>query len=123
MNDCDWWLARSPEEAIKDFLLHIGEVDDSDEVAETLTTEEMDRLQFWDTADQNEQSYEHWKCECGAMADGNCRWNGHAYEHCHGYPIGHVQMTNIHRRSFDEELTKRIDGGITSPEMFATAEF
>jgi hypothetical protein len=121
MSDCDWWLARSPEEAIEDFVNHTGEPDDFG--AETLTTGEMNKLQFWDTEDQNELNFEHWKCECGAMADANCRWDGYAYEHCHGYPIMHVQMTNIHRRSFAEELARRVERGVTSPEMFATTEF
>lgn len=39
---------------------------------------------------------ENWVCpKCGERAnchfgDGNWRWTGTAWEHSHGYPIGHV---------------------------------
>jgi hypothetical protein len=48
MNDCDWWLARTVAEARADYLRETGE--DEDEARE-LIEEELDRLHFVDTGE------------------------------------------------------------------------
>lgn len=131
MNDYEWWLAESPEQATESFKSHYGVKDDSEladygcyETPILLGDSVLDTLFYVDEEYKKGPEYmEQWLCECGAKADGNCRWNGRAYEHHHPYPVGHVRMRNIYRRSFREELKKRTDAGVTSPEMFASSEF
>ena len=123
MNDCDWHVARSLEEAKESYLGQVCNDDENVREARELTEAELDKLHYWDSESRDPMDFDHWRCECGAKADGNCRWNGKAYEHHHGYPVGHVVMKNISRRTFREELAKRIAEGLKAPEMFATTEW
>lgn len=134
LNDCDWWIATSLTEAIVDALrnsygMKVGDnptkeelrAFDGAELSEPrqLTDEEMNRLQFVDEG-HNPQDPKQWKCECGAVGDCGCRWNGMEYEHHHGYPTGHVAMSCTTKRSFRDQLARRIAEGIESPGMFAS---
>ena len=51
LNDCDWWFARSLEEAIADYKHQTGAGDEELEDARELTEEELDRLMFTDDPD------------------------------------------------------------------------
>lgn len=121
INDCDWWMATSLEDAVKGALSQHEDAIIEDPAE--LTDADMDTLQFWDDENRDEADMSHWQCECGAMADVNCRWNGRAYEHHHGYPIGHVEMNNIHRRSFREEMERIIASGGGRNRFFASTEY
>jgi hypothetical protein len=135
----EWVLARTREEAVLGYLRFYGNevgqmidvkawCDDADsglyelEEITALDAEAMERHKFceeeWDGKPEN---YIHWQCECGAMADNTCRWNGLFWEHHHPYPVGHVPMKNIHVRSFREELERRIAEGPRC-EQFASSE-
>jgi phage-related protein len=46
LNDCDWWLARTLEEAMADCRYQCGDVDFEDE--HDLTDKELDRLMYCD---------------------------------------------------------------------------
>lgn len=95
MNDCEWWMAESEEDAIRDIALHYGSGYGTDKVElvrdgylnedcpRELTNEEMDRLRFVDEMGNPESP----------------------------------------KRSFREELRCRIEAGVTKPEMFASTEF
>lgn len=134
----DTWLARTKHEAIIACLTHygypvpdvvtesslreLGEEEglyDYDEV-EPLSEESLDQRRMWSSENMEPTALEHWQCECGAMADLGCRWNGSAYEHHHPYPVGHVLMKNIHHRTFRERLAECIAEG-PKAEMFSSS--
>lgn len=122
MNDCDWWLSRSEAEAIETYQQHINDEGGDFGIVTELNQEDLNRLQFIDEGhDLMEPS--QWQCECGEKGDAMCRWNGFAYEHHHGYPIGHVMMECSTKRSFQEELSRRVKEGIENPTIFASTEY
>ncbi len=122
MNDCDWWAANSLEQARDDYSKFTKcETDDIADAYE-LSDEELETKFFWRSESRNIQDYDNWKCECGATADSNCRWNGKSYEHHNGYPVGHVEMKLVGRITFKERLRELIAEGVES-DMFATTEF
>ena len=48
------------------------------------------------TLDRHLAEATEWVCECGQQCNpmsADWRWNGFAWEHYHGYPIGHVIAT------------------------------
>ena len=51
MDDCDWWLARTLEEARQSYQHETGVDDEAIEDARELSDEEMDRLTFVDVDD------------------------------------------------------------------------
>jgi len=126
LNENDWYLANSMDDAIACAMKETGcerfDVYDL-EYAHELTEEELDKNTFCDRGPEEDvMTFGNWRCECGAIADGNCRWNGAAYEHPHPYPMGHVLMKDTTVRTFREELAARLAAGITAPEIFACAE-
>lgn len=122
INDYEWWIAESLEEAIH-AAKTIGDCpNEGIDCPRPVTESEMDRLIFHDDEASEKPDMESWVCECGAKADAMCRWNGSAFEHHHGYPVGHVVMKNIHRRTFREELKRRVEAGLNGPEIFASTE-
>lgn len=137
MNDCEWWMAESEEDAIRDIALHYGSGYGTDKAElvrdgylnedcpRELTAQEMETLFYVNEEyKKGPEPMEHWVCNvCGQKANPECRWNGRAWEHHHGYPVGHVEMSNVHRRSFNRELADRILRGVNKPEMFASTEF
>lgn len=123
VNDCDWYVARSLEEAIA-CAVKVTELAREDVVDQPreLTDAELTRFDFIDDPDADEMHYANWRCpSCGAKANASCRWNGAAYEHPHGQ-AGHVPMVPTFKRSFLDELTQRVEAGLSEPEMFATTE-
>jgi hypothetical protein len=83
INDCDWWLAETKEQAIADYRKHFGSDPDysnPDEVAE-MTDEEMDRFRFvyWDMTASELATYREQFASLGIeMREGN-DWEGEDY--------------------------------------------
>jgi hypothetical protein len=123
LNDCEWYTARNLEEAKSHYLLTISDDEENVRDARALTDEEMDRLVFWSSESRDPMDFDHWRCDCGAKADGTCRWNGTAYEHPHEYPVGHLLMKNVDRMTFRERLAQLVADGQSKPEFFATTEW
>lgn len=139
INDYDTWLGRNrlevlesvfryygwtlPDVVTEETLGAIGEAEGLFELefVQVLSEAEMDRRRIWLDGNTDPYALEHWQCECGAMADNTCRWNGDAWEHHHGYPVGHVQMKNIHHLTFREHLAQRL---VEGPEVsvFSSSE-
>lgn len=102
-------------------LIEYGGDTEMIEGAHELTDAELDKKKFR-LGDGKE-----WECECGLkLQDGDARcvqpdmrWNGQAWEHHHGYPIGHVTMRD--RISFREELERRIKAGPQAAERPGSA--
>jgi len=120
IDDCEWYFAKSLEQAIalyQESTLNFEPVD-----ARAITDNEMDSLIYWDSENTNESHPEHWQCECGKTPNGYSRWNGSAWQCHHGYPIGHVDMVNIHKLTFRQKLEKDIASG-RDCGFFATTEF
>lgn len=86
MNDCDWWLAHSAEEASADMMKMYGATP-ADELSpdgpRELTEAELDKLIFSDD----------------------------------------LSEPNAAKRTFREELARRIAAGVTTPEPFASTEY
>lgn len=124
LNDQEYYIAKTLEDAKAAFVELYGDEQGIENPRE-LAEEELDKLQFLraDPTTYDELDFNNWKCECGAIADNNCRWNGFQYEHHHGYPVGHVPMKNIAVCTFREELNEQIKNGVTKAELFATTEF
>ncbi len=101
------------EEAKADCLTLYGNDLEMIEEAREVTEEELQRLKY---------RLEEWECECGTKlneAGADFRFNGRAWEHHHGYPLGHVEMRK--ELTFREALEQRIKKG-SCVEMFASTE-
>lgn len=87
MNDCDWWMARTLEDAKASYQETLGPVHEEEAFNDPreLTDAELDRLMFCDVDE-------------------------------HDRPMKKT------RRTFREELQRRIDAGVTVAEMFASTE-
>lgn len=124
LNDYEWWLASSLQEAIEDRRRIIGNDEDVYEPAE-LTAVELDSLFFVDDS-HDSQEPSQWRCACGAIAriDKNWLWNGERWQHSHPeQPAGVLPAANIHRRTFRQQLALELVKDSKNPRLFATTEY
>lgn len=82
MNDWDWWMARTLDEAKTHFTRFTSVPIEDLADARELTDDELDRLRYVD------ESFEPGQ-----------------------------------RRSFRKELQRRVDAGVTEPQLFASTEY
>lgn len=126
MNDCDWFVARSLEEAKESCLMEYDGEPDSVEDARELTDEEMNTLQFWlDEDNHHRGDLCHWKCHCGYQSTyptKENRWNSKEWQHWHEESGTFVPMKNTSQISFVEELGKHLAEGRPIPGLFASTE-
>lgn len=135
MNECEWWLANSPEEAIaamtKDYgKAHVEEaLKDGEIEPRELTDEELDRKVFCDEGafyahNGDPKMFQCPKCKCAPVLNKEWRWDGKDWTHDHEGDsrglIGWVRANNIMKRSYREQLAMEKDDGIA--RMFATTE-
>jgi hypothetical protein len=131
INDYEWWLANSLEEAIAD----VRQIYGKDFVHEQLdnprecTNEEMDRLKYCDDGAMygEDGSVERWECPLchnKPRLTREWKWDGEKWEHDHAGRSEHVKLwmpcENTMVRTFREELQRTKDDG--KPRMFATSE-
>jgi hypothetical protein len=90
MDSCDWWIARTLEEAIADYRAGWADADLTE--ARELTDAELDRLVFVDLAPDPE----------------------------HGRD---PEISATVRRSFRQELARRVAAGLSEPGIFASTEY
>lgn len=127
LNESESYVAESLEAAIAYAVESTGVARDeiTDEHCHELTDEELDSHIFCDWEPGEESLARHYRCDCGAEVDLDCRWSEqkNTWEHNHGNAEGFVPMKNVCRRTFREQLAKLIAEGLSSPEVFAASEF
>lgn len=136
LNENDYYKADSLDQAITTACTDTGmtreELTEGFEPKE-LTELDLERLTYCDGDTPPEES-PGWKCEaiiagqvCGCLigstTDPVFRWNGATWEHWHGYPLGHVVMTEYRERTFAAQLAIETAGGDNEPRIFASSEY
>ena|ERR1051326_5521787 len=132
MNDCEWWLANSLEDAIASMKKSYGRGFDANESLSDpreLRDEELDRLKFCDDGAMYGQAgaIERWRCPvCNRepRLTSEWKWDGEKWEHDHTERFEHAKLwipcENTMVRTFREQLQRTKDDGIA--RMFATSE-